>query len=158
MVIKANAEGGLAITLQDMTSLGGNGLDRPATGVSWNEAARFVNWLNISEGFQPAYKFSTQPGGGGCSANANIVLWQAGDTGFDPANPFRNSLAHYFLPSANEWYKAAYYDPISGSYFENPTGSNGAPTPVSSGTATGAAVYSRLFSRGPARTWIRRAA
>ena len=40
MIIKANAEGNLEITLADMTSFGGNGANRPATGISWNEAAR----------------------------------------------------------------------------------------------------------------------
>jgi formylglycine-generating enzyme required for sulfatase activity len=40
----------------------GNGANRPATGVSWNEAARYVNWLNTSNGLAPAYKFATQPG------------------------------------------------------------------------------------------------
>ena len=49
--------GGPAITLQDMTSYGGNGVNRPATGVSWNEAARFVNWLNTNSGSVAAYKF-----------------------------------------------------------------------------------------------------
>ena len=48
MVTKASSAGGLGITLFDMTSFGGNGVNRPATGVSWNEAARFVNWLNTS--------------------------------------------------------------------------------------------------------------
>jgi len=35
--------GGPAITMANMTIYTGNGSDRPATGVSWNEAARFVN-------------------------------------------------------------------------------------------------------------------
>ena len=42
MIEKANAAGGLGITLADMTNYGGNGPNRPATGVNWNEAARFV--------------------------------------------------------------------------------------------------------------------
>lgn len=41
MVTKANSTGGLGIALLDMTSFGGNGVNRPATGVSWNKAARF---------------------------------------------------------------------------------------------------------------------
>jgi sulfatase modifying factor 1 len=150
MVTKANAVGGLGIPLFDMTSFGGNGVNRPATGVSWNEAARFVNWLNVSQGFSPAYKFTTQPGGGGYSANANISLWVSGDAGFNADNPFRNSLAQYFLPSVNEWYKAAYYNPTSGTYFDYPTGSNSAPTAVASGTAANTAVYQQAFATGPA--------
>jgi formylglycine-generating enzyme len=150
MITKANSAGGLAITLFDMTPLGGNGASRPATGVSWNEAARFVNWLNTSQGFPPAYKFTTQPGDGGYNANQNISLWGTGDAGFNAANPFRNSHAIYFLPSVDEWYKAAYYDPTSGIYFNGPTGSDSAPTPVASGTASGTAVFGQSVNQGPA--------
>lgn len=35
------------------------GPNKPATFVSWNSAAQFVNWLNTSKGYAPAYKFST---------------------------------------------------------------------------------------------------
>ncbi len=150
MVTKANAEGGLGITLNDMTSFGGNGADRPATGVSWNEAARFVNWLNTSQGFSPAYKFATQPGDGGYSANVNIELWVSGDTGFDASNPFRNSEAQYFLPSVDEWYKAAYYDPVSETYGDYPTSDGTVPTAVTNGTTDKTAVYNQSTSQGPA--------
>jgi len=36
--------------------------------------------------------------------------WQSGDTGFDASNPFRNSNAYYFLPTEDEWVKAAYWN------------------------------------------------
>ena len=157
MILKANAAGSLGITLHDMVANGiptGNGANRPATGVSWNEAARFVNWLNTSNGFMEAYKFSTQPGDVDYNANAFIALWQASDPGYDAANLFRNSLAKYFLPSVDEWYKAAYYDPNAnggvGGYWNFPTGSDSAPTAVSGGTAAGTAVYGQLVSQGPA--------
>jgi len=150
MIEKANSLGGLAVTLFDMSGQGGNGVNRPATGVTWNEAARFVNWLNTSEGFSPAYKFALQPGEGGYSANANIELWTGSDAGFDPSNAFRNSLAQYFLPSVDEWYKAAYYDPNAGVYYNYPTGSDTAPTAVASGTAADTAVYDQSLEQGPA--------
>ncbi len=51
MVIKASTAGSLGLTLQDMTSFGGNGLNRPATGISWNEVARFVNWATRQSEF-----------------------------------------------------------------------------------------------------------
>ncbi|MEX0610642.1 MAG: SUMF1/EgtB/PvdO family nonheme iron enzyme, partial [Pirellulales bacterium] len=114
--------------------------------VSWFEAARFVNWLNTSTGSTPAYKFAIQPGEVGYSARANIQLWTISDAGYNPANLFRNSLAKYFLPSAHEWYKAAYYDPTSGVYFDYPTGSDTAPTAVPSGTAAGTAAYGQVFT------------
>jgi len=150
MVTKANTLGGLAIALADMTFFGGNGANRPATGVSWNQAARFVNWLNTSQGFSPAYKFANQPGDGGYNANADIEPWTGSDAGFDSSNPFRNSLARYWLPSVDEWYKAAYYDPVSDSYFDFPTGSDTPPTPVANGTAAGTAVFDQDLFTGPA--------
>ena len=72
-----------------------------------------------------------------------------GDAGFNAANPFRNSLAQYFLPSVDEWCKAAYYSP-GGTYFDYPTGSDTAPTAVASGTTTGTAVYNQALATGPA--------
>ena len=140
--------GGPAITLSDMSALGGNGANRPATGVSWNEAARFVNWMNTSRGFSEAYKFTT----GG--ANDNVVPWAVGDAGYNASNPFRNANAYYYIPDLNEWYKAAYYDPNAaggaGAYWDFATGSNTAPTAVAGGTASGTAVYGQSFSAGPA--------
>jgi hypothetical protein len=144
MIDKANAVGALGIT---KTS---RGADKPATQVSWNEAARFVNWLNTSTGSPAAYKFAVQPGQVGYSPTASIELWTAGDAGYDPNNLYRNSSARYFLPSVHEWYKAAYYDPASGVYYDYPTGSNAAPTPVASGTAAGTAVYGQPAASVPA--------
>jgi sulfatase modifying factor 1 len=140
--------GGPAINMADMTAFGGNGTNRPATGVSWNESARFVNWLNTSQGYSPAYKFAT----GG--ANDDISLWLPEDPGYNPENPFRNSKASYFLPSEDEWYKAAYYDPDAntgqGAYWDYATGSDSEPTAVTEGTASGTAVFGQAFSAGPA--------
>lgn len=135
MITKANAEGGLGITDSSRRA------NFPTTNVSWNEAARFVNWLNASQGFQEAYKFAIQPGEPGYSANTNIQLWDPGDAGYDPNNRYRNSLANYFLPSEAEWYKAAYYDSATGDYYVYPTGSDTAPTPTAGGTTDGTAVY-----------------
>ena len=109
-----------------------------------------MNWLNTSTGSTPAYKFAIQPGEVGYSANANIELWTISDAGYNPNNLYRNSLARYFLPSVDEWYKAAYYDPTSGVYYDYPTGSDSAPTAVASGTAAGTAVYGQAFGTGPA--------
>ena len=132
MVTKANAAGSLGITKDT------RGANVVATSISWNEAARFVNYLNVASGSVAAYKFSTQPGDGGYSANSSITLWLPGDVGYDVTNPFRNSNAKYFLPSENEWYKATYYS-SSGTYYNYATGSDTAPTAVANGTV--GAVY-----------------
>ena len=135
MITKFNASQSLQITKDT------SGVDKPATNVSWNEAARFTNWLNTSTGGSAAYNFTTS------GVNDNIALWGSGDAGYDASNPYRNSLATYVLPSMDEWYKAAYYNPTTGTYFDFPNGSDTAPTAVVSGTADNTAVYSQS---GPA--------
>jgi sulfatase modifying factor 1 len=132
MIDKANALGGLGITKD------ARGPDKPATGVSWFEAAKFVNWLNLSTGNAPAYKFD----GAG-----TFQLWLPSDAGYNANNQFRNVLTKYFLPSVNEWYKAAYYDPAAGVYYDYPTGSDLPPVSVVSGAMSNTAVYQQL---GPA--------
>ena len=160
MVEKASADGGLNLTLDPMEFVTtGPRSEMPATGMSWLAAARFVNWLNTSEGFQPAYKFRTtpddvvitpqiSPGTGGFS------LWEPTDTGYVAENLFRNSLARYFLPNLDEWYKAAYYDPTkndgTGGYWDYPTGSDTQPVSVLSGTDVGTAVWGHESPVGPA--------
>lgn len=141
MITKASTEGSLGITLADMTPHGGNGVNRPATGITWYEAGTFVNWLNTSSGGSAAYKF----------VSGSFALWTAGDTlDYDASNPYRSLRATYWLPSMDEWYKAAYYDPNTGTYFDYATGSNTAPTAVASGTTAGTAVYDQTYSTGPA--------
>jgi len=139
MVVKANSLGGLGITADSRA------LNKPATSVNWNEAARFVNWLNTSSGYGAAYKFSSQPGDVGYDVNANVELWQAGDGGYDATNPYRNSQARYILPTTDEWYKSAFYDPAlnggAGGYWNYATASDIPPAITYSGTAPGTAVY-----------------
>ena len=140
MITKANSAGSLGITMYDMSSLGGNGLLKPATGISWYEAAKFVNWLNTSTGGTAAYKFD---------GSGNFQLWSSTDAGYNANNMFRNSLAKFWLPSSNEWYKGAYGN-ADGSWSNFPNGTNSAPTTVASGTAANTAVYGQSLSTGPA--------
>jgi len=135
MIDKANAEGGLDITRTNRDP------NEPATAVSWNQAARFVNFLNEQAGYSHAYKFEFQPEDPGYGSNQNIQLWDSNDSGYDLNNPYRNANAFYFLPSENEWYKAAFYDPASGNYFLFATSSDMDPTPVSGGSLPNTAIY-----------------
>jgi len=113
---------------------------KPAAGVTWYEAAAFVNWLNTSTGHQAAYDLDS-----GATALAlwdPSVAWQLGGQ-----NLYRHKDAWYFLPSEDEWYKAAYHknDGVTANYWDYPTASNTAPTAVISGTApvlgNGTAVF-----------------
>ena len=142
MITKYNANFGTANSL--VITHDNRGTAKPATSVTWNEAARFVNWLNTSTGHQAAYKFTTS------GVNDNIELWTSGEAGYDASNLYRNSLAKYFLPSYNEWYKAAFYDATNSIYYDYAIGSDTAPTAVASGTGAGTAVYLQPNSQGPA--------
>ena len=136
---KANTAGGLGITMFDMTSFGGNGVNKPATGVTWHEAAKFVNWLNTSTGGTAAYKF----------VSGTLQPWSPTDAGYNASNLFRNSQAKYVIASRDEWYKGAYGSP-NGTWYNYPTGSDSRPSAVAGGTAANTAVYSQSISQGPA--------
>ena len=139
MINKFNASQSLEITMDN------RGFNKPATNVTWNEAARFVNWLNTSQEKFPAYKFLSN------DVDANITLWSDSDTlDYDPLNPYRSKRATYALPSCDEWYKAAYYDPTAKLYYNFPLGDDSIPTPVASGTANNTAVYNQTREQGPA--------
>ena len=136
MITKANILGSLGVTLDTMSRPpfmeipGGTGANRPAAGISWNEAARFVNWLNTSKGYQADYRFTT------FGVNDNITLWGIGE--FSGSNQYRHKDAYFFLPSLDEWYKAA-YGSSNGIWFKYPNGSDNAPEAVGQGTS--GAVY-----------------
>jgi formylglycine-generating enzyme required for sulfatase activity len=65
--------------------------DKPVNYVSLASAARYCNWLHNNYG-------DTETG----------VYAMAGHVIGQPLPP-RNSAANYFIPTENEWYKAAYY-------------------------------------------------
>jgi len=83
----------------------GSGL-RPVTYVSWFDAVRFVNWLHNGQGGG-----STETGVYDMSQVTPISL------------PARSASATYWIPSENEWYKAAFYDLNASSTWRSyPTG------------------------------------
>ena len=153
----ANSAGNLGITLwQGERSLLTLRPEMPASVVTRNEAARFVNWLNEEQGIPHAYKFEFQPGESGYTSNANLLLWEPDDPGYDPDNLFRNSLTRYVLPTENEWFKAAYYNPTAldngaGGYTSLPNTSGNTRLPPSDGVAVG------LIATGPLDVELARA-
>ena len=112
--------------------------DQPAAFVDWFEAAAFVNFLNTDRGLTPAYDLSWD----GQSWSMN--LWSAADAWqLGGENLYRHKDAFYFLPSENEWFKAAYYKAggTDAGYWSYPTQEDVAPTAVASGILAGTAVY-----------------
>jgi hypothetical protein len=127
------------VSFDQRSKAAGNGpaSGRAASDITWYAAAAFVNWLNTSTGHQAAYQLNP--------TNTTLTLWdgptQAWQLGGQ--NLYRHKNAFYFLPSEDEWYKAAYHknDGVTANYFDYATGSNTAPIPVTSGVTAGTAVY-----------------
>ena len=86
--------------------------NRPVAYVSWYDTLRFANWLH-----------NGQQGQGTTEYGAYDMSLQS----TNPASIVRLSGATYWLPSEDEWYKAAYYSP-AGVYYDYATGSNYEPT------------------------------
>ena len=74
-------------------SVTGSG-DRPITYVSWFDAARMANWMHNGQGSGDtetgAYTLNGATSGTAPAKNAGATVW---------------------IPTENEWFKAAYYDP-----------------------------------------------
>ena len=138
-ITKATASGLANVTAGAWTG------NQPAANMTWYEAAAFVNWLNTSTGHQAAYNLSQIPPDG--SGNTwSMTLWSSGQAWqTDGQNLYRHKDAYYFLPSEDEWYKAAFHknDGVTANYWDYATASNTIPTAVGSGTGSGTAVHSR---------------
>ena len=130
MVDKVNNASGLGITLTSRSTQP----NHVATGISWFEAAKFVNWLNTSKGYQPAYNF----------VNGSFTLWDVSNS-VSASNRYRHKNAFYFLPSIDEWWKGAFYDYQLDYYWNFSNRSDDIPVSVSSGTQQNTLVYNQPF-------------
>jgi formylglycine-generating enzyme len=110
--------------------------DCPITGVSWGDAARFCNWLA-----------NGQPTGAQGNSTTEMGAYMLfGDTTSLTEN--RILGATWYLPSQDEWYKAAHYNPSTGAYWKFPTQSDAYPTNVLSATGTNNANYRDVDGTG----------
>lgn len=96
---------------------------RPITFVSWFDAARFANWMHNGQG-------------GGSTETGAYTLVGGQTNGTAPA---KNAGAQFYIPTENEWYKAAYFSPAlnsgAGGYYTYATQSNSAPGNIVGGGA-----------------------
>ena len=113
----------------------GNG-NMPVFAVSWGDAARFCNWLQNGQPTGAEGNGTTETGAytlDGATSDAALM------------SVTRNAGAKYVIPSENEWYKAAYYDPTlnggTGGYWLYPTRSNSTPSNVLSALGTNNANF-----------------
>ncbi len=81
-------------------NLVGPSANRPVAHVNWADAARFANWLHNG---QP----TGAEGPGTTETGAYTLNGAADDSAL--AGITRNPNATWFIPTENEWYKAAYY-------------------------------------------------
>jgi formylglycine-generating enzyme required for sulfatase activity len=70
--------------------------NKPVTHITLTSAMRFANWLH-----------NGQPSGGQTAGTTEGGAYTLGGSGL----PLRNPAATWFIPSSDEWHKAAYYDP-----------------------------------------------
>jgi len=95
--------------------------NRPVNFVSWGDAARFANWLHNGQPSGPQGDSTTEDGAydlnGATSTTALMAITRASD-------------ATWFIPTEDEWYKAAYHknDGVTGNYFDYPTASDTVPS------------------------------
>lgn len=80
--------------------------NNPVVFVSFFDAMRFTNWLHNGQGAGETESGAYTIGSG--------------------TNEVRSASAKFWIPSEDEWYKAAYYDP-NGVYYDYPTGTDTAP-------------------------------
>ncbi|MBV2350221.1 formylglycine-generating enzyme family protein [Synechococcus sp. HK05] len=98
----------------------------PITGVSWFDAARFVNWLDNGQPSGPSSAQTTEDGTYTLNGATNGL-----STSRNPINPNTNASPLYAIPTEDEWYKAAFFKPNrkhkEGNYYRYATQSNKAP-------------------------------
>jgi formylglycine-generating enzyme required for sulfatase activity len=120
----------------------------PVVFVSYFDAQRFANWLH-----------NGQPTGAQDATTTEDGAYTMGATDVPPG-PARNSGALFFVPTEDEWYKAAYYDAASMSYnpFPFADGFNGAACGAGAGSSSRSPSQRRAGSSSarPSRTttWV----
>jgi formylglycine-generating enzyme required for sulfatase activity len=98
---KFEAELGLSVGVASSTTAA----NLPVGSKNWFAAAQFVNWLNTSKGYQPAYKFTGTQG----TPTYTLDTWSPAEAE-GGTNLYRHKDAFYYLPTEDEWLKAAYWD------------------------------------------------
>ncbi len=79
--------------------------NKPVAYVGWGDAARFANWMTNGQPTGAQTAGTTETGS---------YLLNGALSGAELAAVVRSAGARYVIPTENEWYKAAYYDPNKG--------------------------------------------
>lgn len=106
--------------------------NHPITHVSWGDAARFANWLNNG---QP----TGAEGPGTTETGAYTLNGATSNSALNSVS--RNANATWVIPTLDEWYKAAFYDPSAGQYRLYATGSDSPPVSAPPGNVPNTANF-----------------
>jgi formylglycine-generating enzyme required for sulfatase activity len=114
---------------------GGDSSNRPITYVSWWDAARFSNWM--ANGQPTGAQSSTTTENGAYNVNGAT---SGSAPGKNETNPNTSAAPTFYIPTENEWYKAAYYSPVKGGvgvpgYYDYATQSDTDPGNIVGSTA-----------------------
>ena len=100
--------------------------NRPITYVNWFDAARFANWMANGQPSGSQTAATTENGAYDLTALTAGTLPTR-----NAVNPNTAAAPTFFLPTEDQWYKAAFYDPAlrkgRGGYFTYATRSNATP-------------------------------
>jgi formylglycine-generating enzyme required for sulfatase activity len=119
-------------------------------GIGWLECARYCNWLHNNKPVGPQNNDTTEDGAytlNGAVSSTNYLLWNY--------TPQKNIGAKYYIPTENEWYKAAYYkgNGANSGYWLYATQSDSTPWSVSASVIGDGPISSLYFcSAGPTPT------
>jgi sulfatase modifying factor 1 len=130
----SQARGGISFTAGNAngtkyavrTGTGYTMANKPVNFMDFWDAVRFANWLH-----------NGQPNDGSGLQDGAYTLTGTGQYPTNWATITRKTGATWFLPSENEWYKAAYYKGggTSAGYWDYPTQSDTLPTAVTANSA-----------------------
>lgn len=94
--------------------------EKPVNFVTFFDALRFANWIQNGEG-------------NGDTETGAYLLLGGTETPSNASTVERNFDAEVVVPTQDEWFKAAYYDPIATVYYDYPTSTD---TPPDCGSPT----------------------
>ena len=118
--------GGPGTHVYTVLNNGGDSSNRPIAYVTWFAAARFANWMSNGQPEGPQGPTTTEDGAytlRGATSGPAVAR--------NTCNPNTGATVTYWVPTENEWYKAAYFSPTLngglGGYHLYATQSSSAP-------------------------------